>query len=165
MAQQTTLILGEYMRALDDRFRLTLPPELATMLAEGEEEAACVLAKERPGCLSLWNRQTWEVRIEPGIAVVRQKVQGNWLPTQVAEVQQFARLLSTRSREVSLAGRGRLVVPAESGFREFLGVKPAEECAVVGAGLCIELWHPEVWREYLMQEISSFGSLFEKLSK
>ena len=63
---------------------------------------------------------------------------------------------------MTLAGRGRLVIPEE--FRNFLGVKPGENCVVVGAGICIEIWHPETWQEYLKQEIGAFGTLFEKLS-
>ena len=162
MANDKALIVGEFVRAVDERYRLTLPPELAAAIS-AEPEATCVLAKERHGAVSLWNRETWQARIEPGIAIVRQKVQGYWLPTQVAEVQQFARLLSTRSRDVTLSARGRLVIPEE--FREFLGVKAGENCVVVGAGICVELWHPEIWREYLKQEIGTFGTLFEKLSK
>ena len=161
MGSDAGLIVGEFVRKIDDRFRLMLPPELAQSVASKQDET-CVLAKERFGSLSLWSQEAWRSRIEPGLAVVRQKVQGRWLPTQVAEVQQFARLLSTRSREVTLAGRSRLVVPEE--FREFLRVKPGEDCVVVGAGICVELWHPETWQEYLKQEIGLFGALFEKLS-
>jgi len=161
MANESTPIVGEFVRAIDDRYRLTLPPEFAEAIAQ-QQEAACVLAKERLGALSLWSRESWHERIEPGLAVVRQKVQGRWLPTQVAEVQQFHRLLSTRSRDVTLAGRGRLVIPEE--FRNFLGVKPGENCVIVGAGICIEIWHPKTWQEYLKQEIGAFGTLFEKLS-
>jgi MraZ protein len=155
------LIVGESMRSIDDRFRLSLPPEFAEAIAP-RGDSVCVLAKERYGALSLWNREAWQERIEPGLAVVRQKVIGRWLPTQVAEVQQFHRLLSTRSREVTLAGRSRLVIPEE--FREFLRVKASENCVIVGAGICVEIWHPETWQDYLKQEIVSFGTLFEKLS-
>jgi MraZ protein len=161
MANESKLITGEFLRSLDERFRLSLPPDFAESVAP-RADSTCVLAKERYGALSLWSQTTWQERVEPGLAVVRQKVMGRWLPTQVSEVQQFHRLLSTRSREVSLAGRSRLVIPEE--FRDFLRVKASENCVVVGAGLCVEIWHPETWQEYLRQEIASFGTLFEKLS-
>jgi MraZ protein len=161
MAETAALIVGEFVRTIDDKYRLTLPPELAAAITP-REEAACVLVKERYGALSLWNRQTWQERIESGITLVRQKIEAGRLANRLADVQQFARLLSTRFRDVRLAGRGRLVVP--EGFREFLGVKPGDDCVVVGAGLCVEIWHPEEWRDYLKQEIASFGPLFEQLS-
>jgi MraZ protein len=161
MASESNLIVGEFMRSIDDRFRLSLPPEFAETIAP-QGDSICVLAKERYGSLSVWGRAAWQERIEPGLAVVRQKVVGRWLPTQVSEVQQFHRLLSTRSREITLAGRSRLVIPEE--FRDFLRVKAGENCVVVGAGICVEIWHPETWQEYLKQELVSFGTLFEKLS-
>jgi MraZ protein len=162
MPNEKLLIVGEFVRSLDDRFRLSVPQEFADAVAP-QADSTCVLAKERYGALSLWSREAWQQRIEPGLAVVRQKVYGQWLPTQVSEVQQFHRLLSTRSREVTLAGRSRLVIPEE--FRDFMRVKAGENCVIVGAGICMEIWHPETWQEYLKQEIVTFGALFEKLSK
>src|SRR5262245_16428598 len=134
MASDSSLLVGEFMRSVDDRFRVSLPPEFAEVISP-QGDSVCVLAKERYGSLSLWNRGVWQERIEPGLAVVRQKVTGRWMPTQVAEVLQFHRLLSTRSRDVTLAGRSRLVVPEE--FRDFLRVKSGENCVIVGAGICV----------------------------
>jgi MraZ protein len=46
------LLIGEFARTLDERFRLAIPPELLDpLLASGSR---LVLAKERAGCLSLW---------------------------------------------------------------------------------------------------------------
>jgi MraZ protein len=162
MVGQATLIVGEFVRTIDDRFRLTLPPELASALST-DNETACVLAKERDGALSLWNRGVWQQRVELGIALVRQKLEAGRLANRLSEVQKFGRLLSTRFRDVNLAGRGRLVIP--EGFREFLGARANEDCVVLGAGICVEIWHPQAWREYLKQEITTFGTLFEQLSQ
>ena len=51
------LILGEATRTIDARYRLSLPPELVEMLMRASSE--CILAKERPGCVSLWNAAVW----------------------------------------------------------------------------------------------------------
>jgi MraZ protein len=50
-------ILGEFQRTLDERYRLSLPAEL---LAQFGDDAECILAKERPGCLSLWKADVWQ---------------------------------------------------------------------------------------------------------
>lgn len=156
-----SLIVGEFVRRIDERYRLTLPPDLASAM-QLVDQSACVMAKERYGAVSLWERETWQERIESGIELVRMKVQAGRLSERLEDVQTFARLLSTRFREVTVAGRGRLVIP--EGFREFLGVKPGEECVVVGAGVCVEIWHPAAWRRYLKRRIPAFTELFEKLS-
>ena len=45
-------ITGEERRTLDERFRLSLPPEMAR--AVSDDAGSTIVAKERYGCLSLW---------------------------------------------------------------------------------------------------------------
>ena len=154
------LILGEAVRTLDERYRLSIPPELADALAA--ETADSILAKERPGCLSLWSGINWQKRLDEGVGVVESKIEAGRLEGRLEEVQQLGRLLSTRHRAVQLAGRGRLVVP--EGFREFLGVEPGSEVMVVGAAVCIEIWQPERWSDYVGEKMPEFRRLLDQLS-
>ncbi len=154
------LILGEVVRMLDDRYRLSIPSELADALAA--ESTECILAKERPGCLSLWATGNWKKRLDEGVQLVESKIQAGRLEGRLEEVQQLGRLLSTRHRSVQLAGRGRLVVP--EGFREFLGAEPGSEVIIVGAAVCVEIWQPERWSDYVGQEMPAFRRLLEQLA-
>jgi MraZ protein len=156
------LLLGEVTRTLDDRYRLSLPGELASGLVPEEAEPRCLLAKERPGCLSLWNLERWQKHLDDGVALVKSKIQAGKLDGRVAEVQQLGRLLSTRHREIPLAGRGRLVIP--EGFRELLGVEPGGTVVLVGAAVCVEIWNPEHWAGTIGEEMPTFRQLFDQLS-
>lgn len=157
------LLLGEVTRTLDDRYRLSLPAELAEgLVADKTESPHCLLAKERPGCLSLWNLDRWRKHLDDGVALVRSKIEAGKLDGRVAEVQQLGRLLSTRHREVPLAGRGRLVIP--EGFREFLGVEPGGTAVLVGAAVCVEIWNPDQWAGAIGDEMPTFRQLFDQLS-
>jgi MraZ protein len=93
---------------------------------------------------------------------VRSKIEAGKLDGRVAEVQQLGRLLSTRHREVPLAGRGRLVIP--EGFRELLGVDPGGTVVLVGAAVCVEIWNPEHWAGTIGEEMPTFRQLFDQLS-
>lgn len=155
------LLLGEVTRTLDDRFRLSLPSELASGLAPGDE-GACLIAKERPGCLSLWNLDHWRKQLDAGVALVRSKIEAGKLDGRVADVQALGRLLSTRHKEVALAGRGRLVIP--EGFREFLGVEPGGNVMLVGAAVCVEIWNPVQWTTAIGEQMPGFRELFDQLS-
>ncbi|MFM9057628.1 MAG: division/cell wall cluster transcriptional repressor MraZ [Planctomycetaceae bacterium] len=160
MTAADDLLLGEFVRALDDRYRLALPPELlAGLLASGPE---LLLAKERAGCLSLWPAATWKPRLDAAIDVLRTKLQAGLLGRRVAEVQDVGRLLSTRQRVVTLAARGRLVVP--EGFREFLAVEPGTDLVVVGAAVCVELWQPAAWSGFVTSEMPAFRRRFDELN-
>lgn len=153
-------ITGECRRTLDERFRLTLTPEFAKAVTD--DEGRTILAKERFGCVSLWSAHDWQRRLDEGLNLIRQKIQAGRLDQRWGDVQRLGRLLSTRSEEVQLANRSRLLIP--DGFREFLGVGINQEVVIVGAVICVEIWNPVVWLETLKEEMPGFGPLFMGLS-
>lgn len=154
------LLIGEFVRTVDERFRLAIPPELLEpLLASGSR---LVLAKERAGCLSLWPAALWKPRIDAAIDVVRSKLQAGLLTQRVGQVQDLGRLLSTRHKVVSVAERGRFVVP--EGFREFLAVEPGADVMVVGAAVCVELWQPAAWNTYVTSEMPEFRRRIDELT-
>ena len=138
MPDQAGFMLGEFRRTFDDRFRLSIPSELAEPLAA--QGKACILTKERPGSLSLWSAAQWQQKIDSSVELIEAKMRAGRLDGRVENVQQLGRLLSTRHTQVELQGRGRLLIP--EAFREFLGVEAGGELMVVGAAVCIEIWQP-----------------------
>jgi MraZ protein len=153
-------LLGEFSRTLDERYRVSLPPELLGPLSTSGTKM--VLAKERAGCLSLWPAAIWKPRIDSAIDVVRTKLQAGLLNQRVGHVQDLGRLLSTRHKAVALAERGRLVIP--EGFREFLAVEPGADLLVVGAAVCVELWQPAAWTAFITAEMPDFRRRIDELT-
>ena len=160
MPKAQELLLGEFPRTLDERYRLTLPGELAEPFGATTD---CILAKERVGSLSLWSAEQWQEKLNIGVELVQAKIRSGRLEGRIEEVQLLGRLLSTRHCPVQLAGRGRLVIP--EGFREFLGVEPRGEVIVVGAAICLELWQPAAWFAHLETNMPEFRKLFDTLSR
>lgn len=158
---QDTFITGEERRTLDERFRLTLPPDMAR--AVSDESGQTIVAKEHYGCLSLWRPSEWQQRIDDGIQIIRHKIHAGRLAQRWEEVQRWGRLLSTRFASTRLAQRSRLLIPESC--RDFLGVGPNQEVVVVGAVICVEIWNPACWLEALRQEMPMFGPLFHDLSE
>ena len=159
MPAPTTFIQGELKRTIDDRFLVSLPPEMAKAVTD--ETGSTIVTKERFGCLSLWSAAEWEARQERGVDVIRSKIEAGAMDQRWGEVQRLGRLLSTRSKTVQLANRSRLLIP--EGFREFLGVPAGGEIMLIGAVICVELWNPATWLEALSQDMPEFGSLFKEL--
>ncbi len=160
MAAAADLLIGEFIRTLDERFRLAIPPELIDpLLAAGPK---LVLAKERAGCLSLWSAALWKPRLDAAVDVVRSKLQAGLLTQRMGQVQELGRLLSTRQQTVSLAGRSRLVLP--EGFRDFLAVGAGGSLMVVGAAVCVELWQPAAWNAYVTSEMPGFRQRIDDLT-
>lgn len=154
-------LTGELKRTIDDRFRLTLPPDFAE--AVSTEDGELVIAKERSGCLSLWPLEDWTRRLEAGVGLIRQKIEAGRMEQRWGDVQRLGRLLSTRHQKVSLARRSRLLIP--EGFRQFLGVGAGDEVIVVGAVICVEIWNPVMWMDVLKDDMPEFGDLFKNLTE
>ena len=77
-------------------------------------------------------------------------------------MQRLGRLLSTRSKTVTLANRSRLLIP--EGFREFLDVPVNQDVMIIGAAIRVEIWNPAAGVETLRQDMPEFGPLFTDLS-
>ena len=137
-----------------------MPPELLDPLLAGGPRL--VLANERAGCLSLWSAATWKPRLDAAVDVIRSKMQAGLLGQRVGQLQDIGRLLSTRQKTISLAGRGRLVLP--EGFREFLGVEPGGDVMVVGAAVCVEVWQPAAWTAFVTAEMPGFRQRIDDLT-
>jgi transcriptional regulator MraZ len=160
MIDSIDLLIGEFKRVLDDRYRLSVPTELSEPLTAVAPR--CMLTKERIGCLGLWNAQIWESKLNTEVDLVKSKLAAGKLNDQVGQLQLLGRLLSTRDTTVNLAGRGRLTIP--EGFREFLGVEPGGELMVIGAGVSVEIWNPTAWFAYVENRMPKFRKLLNHLS-
>lgn len=160
MPDTTEFILGEFQRTFDERYRLAIPTELIAAL--GGEQVDLILAKERPGCLSLWNSTNWQSKLAAGVELVQAKMRAGKLEGKLGQVQVLGRLLSSRHRTVQLAARGRLMVP--EGFREFLHADPGSDVMILGAAVCVEIWNPKAWMTYLEVRMPKFRRLFDRLS-
>ena len=159
MPETKTFIIGEFSRTVDDRYRLSLPDEFKDVFKP--ESGKCVIAKESPGYLSLWDENTWKQECDKRIEMVLDRYRTGYLAGNMSDLQRFGRLLSTRYRHVQLADRGRFLLP--EGFREFLAVEPKKEVMIIGAGLCIEIWNPQKLISHIEGEMPQFGGLVESL--
>ncbi len=161
LAAANPLLFGEWSRSLDERFRVSLPQEwVATLVGDASD---VTLAKERPGCVSVWNAAAWNAWLSAGVALLESKAAGGRLEDRIEKLQTLGRLLSTRHRTIPVAGRGRIAVPET--FRQFLGVEPGADVLLVGAAVCVEIWRPDAWSEHIGQRMPAFRDLFEELTE
>ena len=159
MTETKKFITGEFSRTVDDRYRLTLPDEFKEVFKP--DSGKCVIVKEKPGHLSLWDENTWKQEHDRRIELITQRFELGYLAGKMSELQRLGRLLSTRSRQIQLADRARFLLP--EGFREFLAVEPKQEVMIVGAWVCIEIWNPQKLISCIEEDIPQYGTLTENL--
>lgn len=154
-----TLLTGEFIRKVDERNRLSLPNEFID--AFRPEDGNCLIVKERPGCVSLWER-SHKSKQDARIELIQQRLKIGDLEHRTPELQALGRLLSTREKPVQIDARGRFVLP--EGFREFLGVESGKDVMIVGALVSLEIWNPEKWITYIEENIPKYQELMTQLS-
>ncbi|MDC0936518.1 division/cell wall cluster transcriptional repressor MraZ [Pirellulales bacterium] len=157
---RSALFVGEWSRTLDERYRISLPTDWAELIAGPDTD--CTLAKERPGCVSVWRSEHWRRWLDDGLRLIEAKVSSGRLDQRTDQLQTLGRLLSTRHYTAQVAGRGRIAIPES--FRDFLGIEPGGRLLIVGAAVCVELWNPALWGEHIAEEMPGFRDLFNQLT-
>ena len=84
MSTPTAFIQGEVKRAIDDRFRVSLPAEMAQAVTD--ESGQTIITKERYGCLSLWQAAEWQSRQARGVDVIRSKIDAGAMEQRWSDV-------------------------------------------------------------------------------
>jgi len=120
------LFLGEQVRSLDVKGRLTLPVEYRSQLAEG-----IVVTKGEDYCLHVYPLSVWGER--------QAEVLGLDMGTKVN--REYRRAFFSAAAEVELDGQGRLLVRKQ--HRSYAGF--VKDVTVIGFGAYIELWSLERW--------------------
>ena len=149
----------ESLCRVDGKSRLTLPDALQPVAAGWDGK--CKVVKERPGALSLWPADHVDQDIDAAISAALKKYEVRRNQNLLDELMTLGRLRSTRETVARLDGRARLTIPAA--FRKFLGVEPEGQAMVIAATVCIEIWRPDAWREFVEQRIADYRTISEAL--
>ena len=149
----------ESLCRLDAKSRLTLPDVLREVAETWN--GSCRVVKERPGAISLWAPDSTDTNIDAAVAAAMAKYNARGNQNLLEELMTLGRLRSTRETTAKLDGRARLTIP--QAFREFLGVEPDGNAMVVAATVCIEIWRPDAWVEFVNERIADYRRISESL--
>ncbi len=123
------MFLGEYFHSLDDKGRVVLPSSFRRELEDG-----CVVAKGRDGQLMIHSVDVFQQMAADVIG--RPQDRGG---------RRFSRTVFAGADRQELDKSGRVLVKPD--LREFAGLAPGTEIAVLGVFDHIELWDKERYLE------------------
>lgn len=138
---------GEYECKVDAKGRMVLPARIKSNLPEINTSELVVKRGFEP-CLVLYPMVEWKK--------VFSKVAG--LNEFNKEYRNFQRNFLRGSTEVELDGSGRLLLPKP--MMRYAAIE--KEVVVVGMGNRVEVWNPERYDEYLINDQDEFAALAEK---
>lgn len=138
---------GEYECKVDAKGRMVLPSKIKANLP-GVSTNELVVKRGFEPCLVIYPMVEWKK--------VFSKVAG--LNEFNKEYRSFQRNFLRGSSEVDMDAAGRLLIPKT--MAKYAGVE--KEVIVVGMGNRIEVWDPERYEEYLINDEDEFSKLAEK---
>ncbi|WP_194776536.1 division/cell wall cluster transcriptional repressor MraZ [Pararhodonellum marinum] len=139
---------SEYECKLDAKGRLVLPAKIKAALPESNGNEL-VLRRGFEPCLVLYPMLEYRK--------IYNRVAG--LDEFNEEFRNFQRNFFRGNTEVELDNAGRFLIPKT--MLRYSGIE--RDAIVVGMGNRVELWHPEKYEDYLIQENSDFSKLAQKL--
>lgn len=148
----TRYLSGEYVCKLDAKGRMMIPARIKTALPKSpDQEDADLHITLRRGfepCLTLYSQTEW-ARIFQRIVALDEFNQ---------EQRNFQRSFLRGCTEIELDKTGRFLIPKT--MLRYAGLE--KEAILVGMGNRMEIWNPERYEEFLIQDEETFSALAEK---
>ncbi len=138
---------GEYDCKLDAKGRMLLPSKLKMRLSEFSG-ASLVVSRGFEPCLVIYPHGEWK-KVFDKVANLNEFNKG---------FRNIQRNFMRGSTETDLDSVGRFLIPKTM----IAYAKLEKELVAVGVGNRIELWNPELYNEYLINDQEEFSDLVEK---
>jgi len=138
---------SEYDCKLDAKGRLALPSKVRAALPSGASEEL-VLRRGFEPCLVLYPMLEYKK--------IYSKVKG--LSEFTEEYRKVQRSFFRRNADVELDSAGRINIPKK--MMEFANLE--KEVTLVGLGNRIEIWNPDQYENYLIQDPNEYSKMAEK---
>ncbi|MBI2474407.1 MAG: division/cell wall cluster transcriptional repressor MraZ [Candidatus Taylorbacteria bacterium] len=125
------MLIGEYIHALDDKNRLSLPAKFRHELGK-----KLVITPGLDGCLFVFSEKEW--------AKLAERLSGTETSMLQSDNRGFNRRMFGRAAEAEVDSIGRILIP------DFLKsvANLSGKVAVVGVKNRLELWNEKAWGEY-----------------
>ncbi len=138
---------SEYDCKLDVKGRLALPSKVRAALPDNASEEL-VLRRGFEPCLVLYPMIEYKK--------IYSKIKG--LSEFSEEYRRFQRTFFRGNVDVELDGAGRINIPKK--MMEYASLE--KEVVLVGLGNRIEIWNPDQYEEYLIQDANEYSKMAEK---
>lgn len=139
---------GSYIHAVDEKGRISIPARMRKYLSP-EANETFVVTRGTETCLFLFPLDEWEK--------LEQKLKE--LNTFNPQHRLLIRVLLMWAVEVTLDNQSRIMIPKN--LLEF--AKIDKEALIIGALDRIEIWNPEIFKEYVDTQPESYESIAEKV--
>lgn len=143
------MFLGEFSHSLDNKGRLTIPAKFREQLAQG----LIVTRNPLDRCLLVMPEAKWNE--------VATKISA--LPLADPRSALLRRAIFSAAEDYTPDKQGRILISQR--LRDYAQIQT--DIVVAGVNTFVELWHPDLWRQRVIQQLESGavdGELFAALN-
>ncbi len=144
-------LTGEYQNTIDEKGRLMIPAKLRSEFGSN-------------GLYVTRGIESNNLMILPSLVfdeLLAQIAGTNATSMFDKKVRTLQRVLITPAEKMEFDGSGRILVPQR--LRSLIGLEPKSEVLILGVGRYLELWKPNTYDEYLMQDDLDIDELTQNL--
>ncbi len=139
---------GEFECKIDAKYRTVLPARLKACLPENENSSIVVTRSQEP-CLTIFPTSVWDGIFQKVIT----------LDKFSEEAKRFQRTFLRGATTIDLDNQGRFIVPKL--MANYAQIE--NEFLMVGIGERIELWKPELYEKYLINDPAELSKMTGKI--
>jgi MraZ protein len=141
---------GRYSYSVDEKGRMALPAKLRTNLA-ASVKGNFIITRGFERCLYVYPQDEWNK--------LEQFVRG--LSFLDAQHRYYSRTLFERANDSKIDSQSRITIPPD--LMQFAGIK--NEVLILGVLERIEIWDPEVYKEYQKNHPDTYETVAEQVFK
>lgn len=138
------MFMGEYQHNIDTKGRMIVPAKFREELGE-----RFIVTRGLDTCLFVYPMDEWKI--------LEQKMKS--LPLTKKDARAFTRFFFSGAVECEVDKQGRINIPQP--LRTYATLD--KECVVIGVSNRLELWHADLWNEYITESEQSFAEIAENL--
>lgn len=140
------MFLGEYVHALDEKGRLTVPAKFRAYLERG-----LVITRGLDGCLFVFTQDDW--------LELTNKLKEK-LPFTQKSARDLSRFFYSGATDTMADRQGRILIPPF--LRTYADL--TSDVVIIGSNTRFELWNPERWKKSLQEVESNVEMIAEQFN-
>jgi len=141
--------IGEFFYTLDEKGRVNIPAKFRKVTSH-EAQGTYIITYGKDQCIYIYPMDIYEKKM---VSVIDNLSEAN------AEHRAYMSMMGSRASDASLDKQGRIMIPPK--YLEWAGIDKSVH--IIGAYNRIEVWNPDIRKEYQKQLAELSENLEEKI--
>jgi len=141
---------GNFLHSIDSKGRVSIPVKLRKFITP-ESNNTLIITQGIDKCIQIYPKNEWQI-IEEKLSKLNE-----FIPKE----SRFIRMMLQNAHEDEMDSQSRILIPQS--LLEYAEIK--NEVLIIGVLRKIELWNPDIYKEYLNSSSETFEQIAEEVMR